>query len=193
MKKIQLFEDIINENALIDYFKLYNDLTTEIGIFYDKLFGLKAALRLTEANKSSIKSLEDMYAEIDVSINRIRELLSEMRQQEGRLLFAAEHVSPDLPLENHIQFANSYVARKAEALRNSMNSDKKLIQIKTDIIDQMTKVEKRNQVMRNWNSYKMDINEFNTELSHVDNKVKEYAEKVDSKFNTSLIQIIYPI
>jgi hypothetical protein len=192
VEKSKLFEDIINENALVEYFRLYNNLTTEIGIFYDKLFGLKSILRLIEANKNPTRSLEDVYADIDISVNRIQELLSEMREKEDSLIFIVDSVSENILPLNHEQFARSYMARKAEALRSLMNSDESLTQIKTDIIDQINRVNKRNQATRKWNGYKTDINILNKELSHIDNIVREYAEKADNKFhfNPSLIQIM---
>jgi hypothetical protein len=186
----KLFENVISENALTEYLRLYNELTAEIGIFYDKLFGWKAALRLTEANNNTI-SLESIYDEIDISINRIRNLFSEMREREKDLFFAA-NASEDQQLNNHVNFARAYMVRKAEASQKLIDSSSTLGRIKTDVINKIEKVDKRNIFMTTWNEYKTDINQFNVELKYIDDKVKEYAGIVDTKFHTNMLGIIDP-
>jgi len=184
----KLFENVISESALSDYFRLYGELTTEIGIFYDKLAGWKAALRLIEANNNTIL-LENIYEEINISINRIREIISEMREKEKDLIFAAG-VSEDNILTNHINFTRAYMILKAEALRNITNSNNRLIQVKTDVISQIKKVDKRNSLLNIWNTYKTDINEFSTDLNYIDNGIQKYMEEVDRKFHINMLEII---
>jgi len=187
----KLFENVISESTLTEYFRLYNELTTEIGIFYDKLAGWKAALRLTEANNNSI-SLETIYAEIDISINRIREILSEMRRKENEIIFVAGVSGDNNVLINHINFTRAYMILKTEALRNLTNSNNRLIQVKTDVISHIEKVDKRNSLMDTWNIYKNDINSFSNDLDYIDSGVQKYIEIVDEKFHVNLMEIINP-
>jgi hypothetical protein len=184
------FEEIISKGAIIEYFKLYNDLATQIGIFYDELFGFKSALRLVEANKTTQKSLNDVFAEIDTTLNNIRIILSSMRQQESPLIFAANISTDKETLSNYKGFANLYKTRKIEISRILENSDFELGKIKTEIIDKIKRVNKRNIVTRKWNEYKTDFNKLNVEITHVDEIVMKYAKQVDTKFELNLVQII---
>lgn len=189
MEENQIFEEVMSETAPLEYFKLYNELATQIGIFYDELIGFKSVLRLVEANRSSQKSLKDVFSEIDTTLNKIRTILSSMRQQEKLLIFAA-NIKADEDLRDYEGFANLYKDRKAEISHILINSDIKLTQIKDDIIDKIKNSGKRMIMDRKWKEYKTDLNELNTEIDHIDSIVKEYAKKVDGKFNVNLSQII---
>ena len=165
----KLFEDIISENTNIEYFRLYNDLTTQIGILYDKIIGFKSILRISEATDESPQILDEIYIEIDESINEIKRISSEIRSYENSLIFTADHVSVNKNLLNYEeQLNNFYIPRRTEAFRLLVNSDNELMQIKTDVIDQIKRIGKRTIITGKWNTYKIYINEINAELNHID-------------------------
>ena len=190
MEESRFFDGVISECSVTEYFTLYNELATQIGIFYDELFGLKSILRLIEAKKSPQKLLRDSFAEIDSTINNIRIILSNMRKQENPLIFAANVSANNQQLRDYIGFANLYRDRKAEIIRILTSSDNELTRLKNEIIDKIEKVNKRNIITRKWKEYKTDINKLNTEITHIDNTVTKYATQVDEKFGTNLIEII---
>jgi hypothetical protein len=83
MEESQFFDEVISECSVTEYFTLYNELATQIGIFYDELFGLKSILRLIEAKKSPQKLLRDYITEITHIDNTVIKYATQVDEKFG--------------------------------------------------------------------------------------------------------------
>jgi len=185
----KLFENTLSLIYITEYEELYFDLAGEIGSLQFLFSSLGAALRLNEANQLSIRSLDELYADIDNKFEKINMIFEKMKDKERGLIFAANHVSKDR-ITHHQEFANYYKDQKEEVTYSLIKADEELLQIKTEYIDHIKNVINRNVEVRKWQLYKTKLNSIESNLDHINSVVHKFAEKVDQKFHTNIIGII---
>jgi DNA repair exonuclease SbcCD ATPase subunit len=176
------------ETSSKTYAELYNKIVTEITRLPHLFSRIRYVYRLFEAGQRNIQNLEDIYNELENTLENIDITLSQLRQKEGEVLFVAGHVDPQTVVENYMEFANFYKLRRGEAYESITESKTNLNQIKNEIINKIPEVLTRNKNLRKWNEYYNKVVKFENELKHINDVVIVNANEVDKKFNTIMVK-----